>query len=139
MKKTLALPLLALILGTQIACGGALEYKVPSSAQAPGADAHIVADVNEDQSTTQLEIKVEHLAPPDRVNTAATAYVIWQRSSSSVVWSRVGALLYDADARSGTFQGSVPEAAFDLTVTAEKTANVASPSANVVFSQRVAK
>ncbi len=120
-----------------VACGGPLRYEVVSNAKAPGADATIVADVKPEQHATALEIEVKNLAPPDRVAEGATDYIVWQRSSSSVPWSRVGGLVYDPGARSGQFQGSVPETAFDLQVTAEKAVDVASPSPDAVLSKHV--
>lgn len=119
------------------ACGGPLKYKALSSAKAPGADATIVADVKKDQGLTQLEIDVLNLAPPDRVSAGAASYVVWQRRSSDVAWSRLGAVRYDEGDRKGTWTGSVPEIAFDLAISAEKDVSVASPSGDTVFSQRV--
>ncbi len=120
-------------------CGGPLRYQVASSPQAPGADAVIVADVQEAQDQTQLEVTVEHLPPADRVAPGSTAFVAWYRKDSKGVWSRVGSLTFDDDARSGSLKGSVPETAFDFEITAEVETGPASPSAHIVFSQRVAK
>lgn len=135
--KTSSLLASILLFAALTGCGGPLRYEIPSNAKAPGADAVIVADVKTEQHQTSLEIEVKNLAPPDRVASGATDFVVWQRASSSVPWSRVGGLNYDAEARSGNFQGSVPETAFDLQVTAEKALNVASPSPDAVLAQRV--
>lgn len=122
-----------------VACGGPLKYDVASTPKAPGADAHIVADVQAEQNKTDLEVTVEHLAPPDRVAPGSVAYVAWYRKDDKAVWGRIGGLAYDADGRKGTFTGSVPETAFDFAVTGEKNDAPASPSPEVVLTQRIAK
>lgn len=122
-----------------VACGGPLEYKVASTPKAPGADATIVADVEEARNTTTLTVEVVNLAPADRIAPGAAHFVIWQRKNSSAVWARVGTLEYDAESREGKFEGTVPESKFDLVVSAEKGLEVASPSGDLVFSQRVSK
>lgn len=119
------------------ACGGPLKYKVASSGRAPGADATVIADVKKDQGLTQLEILAENLPPPGRVVEGATSYVVWQRKDSGAAWGRLGGLKYEEDARKGKWEGSVPETGFDLSISAESDANVASPSGETVFNQRV--
>jgi len=121
------------------ACGGPLKYQVASSAKAPGADAKLVADVNSSLGQTQLEVEVANLAPADRVAAGSTSYVAWYRKGSDAQWSRIGALDYDNDDRKGELKGSVPETAFDFTLTAEKSGTPTSPSPEIVFSQRVAE
>lgn len=122
---------------TIVGCGGPLKYQVPSSAKAPGADARIVADVASDQGQTSLEIEVTNLAPPGRVNPNAKAFVVWYRKGPAAIWSRIGGLKYDEGDREGSLKGTVPETAFDLTVSAEGSEAPASPSADIVFAQRV--
>jgi hypothetical protein len=119
------------------ACGGPLEYHVASHPSAPGADADIVAHVNEEQNQTQLEIEITNLPPPDRVEASSQQYVAWYRRDSGVTWARVAALAYDADARQGRLVGSVPEKSFELTITAEASADAVSPSPSVVFAQAI--
>lgn len=131
------LPVLAAF--SLVACGGPLKFDVASTPKAPGADAHIVADVKEKQNQTDLEVTVKNLAPPDRVTPGAAKYVAWYRKDANSVWARVGGLDYDADNRGGSFKGSAPERAFDFEVTAEKTESPASPSSDVVLNQRISE
>jgi hypothetical protein len=132
-ELSLVLPLLI------AACGGPLKYQVPSTARAPGADAKIVAAVSTDQGQTGLQIDVTNLPPPGRVSEAATSYIAWYRKDSSATWSRVGGLKYNDSDREGKLNGSVPEVAFDLTVTAEALETPVSPSPDVIISQRISK
>lgn len=122
-----------------LACGGPLEYRVPSSASAPGADAHILADVREDEQQTQLKVDVVNLPPPDRVDQAANQYVAWYRKDSGQIWSRIAVLAYEPDTREASLVSAVPATNFELEITAEAAADVGSPSPTVVFSQRVVK
>jgi hypothetical protein len=119
------------------ACGGPLKYQIASTPKAPGADAHLVATVNESQHQTTFELEVKNLPPPDRVAEGATDYVAWSRKNSSATWARLGSLKYESGDRGGSMSGSVPETAFDFQMSAEKAALAASPSTDVVFSQRV--
>ncbi|MGC4063254.1 MAG: hypothetical protein QM784_01100 [Polyangiaceae bacterium] len=119
------------------ACGGPLKYQVASSPAAPGADARLVADISEEQNQTKLNVEVVSLAPPNRVSEDAKSYVVWYRGNESKSWNRVGALRYDEDDRTGEFEGTVPATAFDFEISAEPDVDGASPSAVVVFSQRV--
>jgi len=110
---------------------------VASSPRAPGADAKIVADVSAEQGQTRLDLEITNLPPPGRVTEKATVYVAWYRKNPSAVWSRIGGLKYDDGDREGKIGGSVPEVAFDLSVTAETDDTPASPSPDVIVSQRV--
>jgi hypothetical protein len=51
---------------------------------------------------------------------------------------RVGGFKYDEGDREGKLSGSAPEVAFDLSATAEANDSPASPSPDVIVSQRVA-
>ncbi len=131
--KTLALAFVAML----TACGGTLNYKIASSAKAPGADATIKADVAKDQHLTHLKVDALNLPPPERVTAGTRIFIIWTRKNSEAQWARVGNLKYDAGTREGLFEGTVPEVDFDLQITAEKDDGAASPSADMIFSQHV--
>jgi hypothetical protein len=120
-----------------VACGGPLEYVTPSSGNVAGADAKIKAHVNAKQKQTQLDVAVTNLPPPERVEASSQHYVAWYRRDATVVWTRVAALSYEPDSREGQLVGSVPEAKFELEITAEPVADAASPSPQVVFVQAI--
>lgn len=122
-----------------LACGGPLDYRVRSSNVAPGGDAHITADVNRETNTTKLVVDVTNLTPADRIEAEKGHFVLWQRKNSEKPWVRVGGLDFDAEAREGHFEGSVPEVVFELIISAEKNLDSASPSTHIVFSQNVAE
>jgi hypothetical protein len=127
------------ILGAALAgCGGPLHFTPKGTPKAPGADAAIVAKVDEKASVTHLNITTEHLAPPDRLKSGGTTFVVWARKDDDAPWSRVGALTYDPEARKGQLvESSVPQTEFDLIISIESEADPESPSSDVVFTQRV--
>jgi hypothetical protein len=132
--------LLALATGLWLlACGGPLEYQVASSPSAPGADAHITADVKEKEKQTQLNVEIVNLPPPDRVDPAATLYMAWYRKDPTTVWSRIAVLTYEPESREATLVSAVPEVRFEMQITAEPASESASPAPTVVFKQLVAK
>lgn len=128
--------LLALVAGAS-GCGGPMKYPVISSAKAPGADAKLIADIKEQMGSTQIEFTASNLPPPGRVVQGARLYVAWFREDSKASWKRIGGLDYDDGDREGRLMGSVSAIAFDFAVTAEAAPDSVSPSADVVFAQRV--
>ncbi len=121
-----------------VGCGGPLRYSPKGTPRAPEADAFIEAQVNQENAITQLLIKADHLAPPDRLAPGATTYVVWSRKDDSTPWTRVGALKYDPGARKGELNGvSVPMTSFELIVSLEKQGEPAAPSGDVVLTQKV--
>ncbi len=119
------------------ACGGPLKYDVVSTPKAPGADAHIEADVRNELNQTIVELQITNLAPPGRVEANAASYLAWYRARDSQPWARVGALQYDAETREGRLKASVPETQFELQVTAEASLDSEAPSPNAVVVQRI--
>jgi hypothetical protein len=132
----LALPLVAASL--LFGCAGALRYMVPGTERAVGADAEVVAAVNQDQNTTKFDVRATNLPPPNRVAEGADTFVVWIRRDTSQAWSRVGSLKYDPNGRQGEMvEATVPETAFQLAITAESGPFPGAPSNNVVFEQVV--
>ena len=135
MRLLTAAAALALIVASA-ACGP-LKYQVKGTPQATGADAMVTADVKKDQNVSLVEIKAVNLPPPDRVMAGSQHFVAWQRKNSDTTWNRIGALAYDADKRTGFLEVTVPEVLFELEITAEAQVSPASPSAEVVFFQKI--
>jgi hypothetical protein len=119
------------------ACGGPLTYTPHGTPRAPEADGHITANVNHEQGSTRIQLQVEHLAPPDRIVSGTTAYVVWERRDGSHPWTRIGTLVYNNGARVGELDATAADQAFDLQITAEPTATPATPADGVVLAQRV--
>jgi hypothetical protein len=129
--------LLLALAGSAVGCGGPLRYTPRPTQRAPEADATIVAEVNQEQANTRLEIRVEHLAPPDRIQPGAVSYVAFTRRNPSAQWMRVGTLRYNPGRRVGELVTTAPDTAFELIVSAENNTAPASPSGAVIVQQRV--
>lgn len=129
--------LLSTILITLAACGGALKYDMRGTQLSPGSDAKLEAKVDAARNLTQFELRATNLTPPDRVLENGTTYVVWTRRNSEVPWMRLGALELTDEGRAGNASLTVSEVAFDLLVSAELNAEIASPSGKTLFEQRV--
>jgi hypothetical protein len=138
---TIKMTFLQAIFGATLlaACGGPLKYDMKGSQLSPGSDAHVVAEVDKDRNVTNVDIEAKNLTPAERLVDGGTTYVIWVRKAADGAWSRVGALALGSEGREGKAKLTVPETSFDLEVTAEAAPSVASPSAKVVFEQKVGK
>jgi hypothetical protein len=133
--------MLAMVLGLMLAaCAGPLEYAVKGTPRAPDADGKIVAKVDPQTVMTRVTIKLEHLAPPDRLLPGGASYVVWARKDNAAQWQRIGALAYNANNRTGElYEASVPLTSFELIVSAEQQGAPASPSPHVAIQQKVAE
>jgi hypothetical protein len=139
MMKRLSVGLMAAVLAALVGCGP-LKDELRGSELATGADAVLLADIQDDNRLTALTITVENLPPPDRIKAGLTTFVTGQRKDSATAWTRIGDLNDDADKRTGDLKGvTVPEMAFDFLVTAEPAPPPASPSEHIIFTARVKK
>jgi hypothetical protein len=126
---------LALALSTA-ACGQ--TYMVKGMQGAPDADGKITAQVVTANTLTQISIKAEHLAPPERLLAGSTAYIVWARKDSNNEWIRIAKLDYDAEARKGAVDvATVPLTGFELAISAEQQDMPKSPSTSIVFTQKI--
>jgi hypothetical protein len=118
------------------ACGQ--TYMVKGMQVAPDADGKITAKVVTANTLTQISIKTEHLAPPERLLPGSTAYIVWARTDSSDEWIRIAKLDYDAAGRKGGVEvATVPLTGFELAISAEKQDMPKSPSTTIVFTQKI--
>ncbi|AUX26913.1 hypothetical protein SOCEGT47_074830 [Sorangium cellulosum] len=115
-------------------CGGPSEQSVQGTQLAPGADAHITADVDADAAITRLAVHVVHLSPPERIDAGSKHFVVWQRPSSATPWRRIGVLDYSAGSREGDLaETTVPYVNFELLITVEEQSSPRSPSNAVII------
>ena len=129
--------LLSIVLITLAACGGALKYDIRGTQLSPGSDAKLEAKIDSARNLTQFELRATNLTPPDRLLENGTSYVVWTRRNSEVPWMRLGALELTDEGRAGNASLTVSEVAFDLLVSAELNAEIASPSGKTLFEQRI--
>jgi outer membrane PBP1 activator LpoA protein len=81
-----------------------------------------------DDGNTQIDLEVKHLAPPEKVNTGATAFVVWVKDNNSETNPHnLGALRVDENLN-GRMKAVTSLRSFDLYVTAEPNATTDQPS-----------
>ena len=88
-----------------------------------------------DNDNTVVRVRVKHLAPPYRVASDATTYVVWIQPAGAPA-QVVGALKVDDDL-SGTLDFVTPQRVFHLVVTPEAQASAAKPAHEPVFTADV--
>ncbi|PCC68975.1 hypothetical protein SAMN02745121_05692 [Nannocystis exedens] len=132
MQRVIA-PLFTAFLLSTAAC--ATTVQAPTHAPALGSDAKIVAKKNK-TGTYAVTLDVTNLAPPSRLDTEATAFVVWL-VTGDLPAVRAGALAYDEDNRRGQLEVSSPSSAFTVLITLEKDPAPASPSGKGILSAAV--
>ncbi len=117
-----------------VGCGGTRSYVVTGSDRTVGTDAEL--EVKKDGANFAITLDVENLPPPGRVSDGAEVYSVWLRPEGQATLL-LGQLNYDEDDREGHLETTTPHESFEILVTAEQTAQAASPSEMVVIRQRV--
>jgi len=136
--RTLKCTLLALGAGALIACGGGQKTPLNPTQQVPAAQGHVQTSRTENQNT-ELEIAVDHLAPPSQVASGATTYVVWTKAlGADAKPKNVGSMVIGED-RKGSLKTKTPYESFDVLVTPEASANVEEPTHDPVLKAKVAR
>ncbi len=76
-----------------------------------------------------VDLTVQHMAPPAKVKSGASAYVVWLLPDAAKEPINMGALSVDKDLK-GELQFKTPFPKFDVFVTAEHNPTVQSPAEN---------
>lgn len=131
-RRLLAIAMLVLAGLTAASCAGSKDIRLTSSGDIPAAASTVKTGINDNGNTT-FELTVEHLALPERVDPAATVYVVWTRGrESGAAVQNMGALIVD-DNLNGSFSGVTPLKEFELFVTAEPTLSNTSPTGKALL------
>mgnify|MGYP000990270750 CR=1 FL=1 len=114
-----------------VACGSPVFVLTPDST-VRFAKGEVRADVASDGNAT-LEVSVEHLGDPGKLDPSATTYVVWiQQKSDDAPLQNMGALKVD-DSYSGTHTFKTTFKEFDLSITPEADANAGKPTGITVL------
>lgn len=125
------------VAGALAACGSsATTYSARGTDTAPGADAQVKVAAKEDQNY-ELDLKVEHLLPPERAAPGAQSYAVWIQPEGKAAPFHIGNLQYDTNKRVGELTTITPHKAFEVFVTAEPTATPMEPQGPEVVNERV--
>src|SRR5688572_16327348 len=116
-------------------CGGTQEYSLTSTSRAPGGDGNVMLEEIEGGNML-VTVTLSHLPPPNSLGNGLTTYVVWfiGQGRSPQMAAR---LEYDPDTREASATATTPMRAFELRITAERNANVGSPSEYSVVQRRV--
>jgi hypothetical protein len=131
-------PAILLVVATTMGCGmfGSGESKQPLSASSRNmaGEGTVTAKVG-DNGNTDVEVRVKHLAPPSKLASDASTYVVWLQPRNSAI-QNLGALEVD-DNLMGTFDTTTPHRSFRLIITPEPSARMSEPSHDPVFTSEV--
>lgn len=118
--------LATLLLAAMFASGCAGTEKLSASSDLPAAEG-TVRCAKADNDNTSIDLKVKHLASPDRLTPAAAVYVVWTKADKDAPPRNIGALVVD-ESLTGRLQTITPLRRFELFVTGEATGQATSPS-----------
>ena len=113
------------------------ELQMTGNPEFPAATGEAVVSTTDD-GNTQINLEVKHLAPPEKINSGATAFVVWVRNNDENFGEpqNLGALKVDDDL-SGSISAVTNLRSFDLYVTAEPTSSATSPTGDALLRTNV--
>jgi hypothetical protein len=137
-RTTAAAAAVAVLAGTTLGCGmfgsGKSEQTMTSSSDSPAAQGTVRATAG-DNGNTALRVRVKHLAPPSKMVSDATVYVVWIQPGDAAI-QNVGAMTLDDDLE-GRLDTVTPHSRFTVTVTPEPGARGSQPTNEPVFTSDV--
>ena len=128
-----AMPMLAMLAVMLLGCA-TTPQPMHSAAAVPASEGTVKATKGNNDNTL-VEVHVKHLAPPAKVSSNATIYVVWVQPMDGAL-QNVGALVLNSDLDGG-LSTVTPYHRFKLTVTPEPSAAVELPTHDAVFSADV--
>lgn len=123
-------------LSTVTACGADGRFVMIGTARAPSTSGIVEVD-DIDGGSTLVNVHLEYLHPPTRLEQGYTTYVVWFAGTGQAA-ILAGPLAYDVEARTGDFSGTSPMQKFVVKITAERAATPSRPSEYVIATQTVA-
>jgi hypothetical protein len=132
MKNAYVVGIGALALLLSVGCAQKVAFYPEQVTPAAEATARVTRDANDN---TKLQLRVKHLALPQRLSPPKALYVVWAQTPQGRTMN-LGRLIVKSN-RTGAFTGVMPLDEFRLLITAEDVADAIAPSAKVVLSTRV--
>lgn len=113
--------------GTSTASIQPKTVEMAASEQIPAAQGEIrVNDAG--NNNTQVELSIDHLAPPQKIDPQATTFMVWAKPTAGLRRAQpLGALVVDKDL-SGKLTATTPYRNFEVFVTAETSSQIEDPS-----------
>lgn len=113
--------------------GCAKTVELPPSSDLPAATGEVKVS-KDDNNNTRLDLKVQHFAPPQRLQPPKSLYVVWVKTPNGEMHN-VGQLNVNDDLE-GELKATTPYEVFVVVITAENFATVTQPSQQVVLTTR---
>lgn len=120
-----------------LATGCSTKEDLQASNITPAARGQVKVE-RDDNNNSEVTVKVEHLAPADKVYPGATNYVVWIQPAGADTFQNVGALQVDKDLE-GKHTTTVPYKDFRVLVTPEMGNMAQAPTGPAIFDQRVVR
>lgn len=126
---------LTALVGAQVGCQGMMFWRskpqeMHSGAEVPASEGTVrVSDG--DNGNSKVSIRVKHLAPPSKIASDSTVYVVWIQPMEGAL-QNVGALVLDKDLE-GSLDTLTPHHRFKVSVTPEPSQRVSAPTHEPVF------
>lgn len=114
--------------------GGKSEQTMHSSSSTPAAQGTVKASPG-DNGNTDLSVRVAHLAPPSKLVSDATVYVVWIQPADAAI-QNVGAMKLNKHLE-GRLDTVTSQSRFKLTVTPEAGPSGSQPTNQPVFTSDV--
>jgi len=127
MVRAMKLPMLAplaLVLALVPACKKA-SYDFETNSPATAGMAEIVMKVDK-TGNGAMSLKFEHLAPPKKVDSSLSAYVVWMQVDGKDP-AKLGVLEYNAKKRSGSLDATYSAGQMKIIVTLEQDPSTTAP------------
>ena len=105
-------------------CAGPEKLSVTSSI--PSAEGSVECD-KASNGNTSIDLKVKHLASPDRLTPPASVYVVWLKTDKDAPPQNIGALEVDKNLN-GRLKTVTSQRRFELSVTGEGSGQATAPS-----------
>ena len=128
---------LSLFIGLLLASCAAREQALTSTRETPGALGEVTTHPD-DNGNTLLNVKVDHLPPPEVLAPELRNFVVWVRPAGGYEYLNVGQLNINDD-RSGVLETTTPHSDFDVLVTAEASGAPRHPGAHIILEGRARK
>jgi len=126
------IPAVALLASMQIGC--TKPQAMHSASDVPAAQGTVKAALG-DNGNTNVSIQVKHLAPPSKVASDATVYVVWIRAVDASD-QNVGALKLNSNLE-GSLETVTSHRSFRVSITPEQRSEVDKPTHEPVFTYTV--
>jgi hypothetical protein len=125
--KTILLIVISVLLAT---AAWSREDKLRNTGMDPSAQGTIVTSTDRN-GNTEVEVKVKHLAKPQKLVPPRQAYVVWVQPKGAQP-ELLGALRVNEDLE-GSLKATTTQKDFEVLITAEDNVNPQVPSSNVLL------